>query len=72
MATSTVMNSQLQLVLENGTDEKGNPILKNKNFNNVKTDATPDQLWAVANALVALQQHPLYAVERNDSKELQN
>jgi hypothetical protein len=67
MASSQLMKTQLQLVFETGMDGEGNPILKNKNFNNVKTSITPDQCLAVANALVPLQQYALYQVERNDS-----
>ncbi|KGX86903.1 DUF1659 domain-containing protein [Pontibacillus litoralis] len=68
MATSSIKHSQLQLVLENGIDSKGNPVFKNKNFNNVKTDATADQLFTVANALGSLQQHSIMEIERNNAR----
>ncbi|MCD5324368.1 MULTISPECIES: DUF1659 domain-containing protein [Pontibacillus] len=67
MAITNKMKSQLQIVLEDGLDEEGNMTFKNKNFNNVKTDATADQLFAVASALVPLQQRSLAGIERNDS-----
>ncbi|SET92941.1 Protein of unknown function [Salinibacillus kushneri] len=72
MATSQTVRSQLQLVFETGTDENGEITYKNKNFNNVKTGATPDQLMAVTNALVPLQERTLYSVERNDASILFN
>jgi Protein of unknown function (DUF1659) len=70
--TSEKVSSQLQMVLENGQDERGNFIFKNKNFNNVKTVATADQLYTVAKALEPLQQRVLYAIERKDDNKIMN
>ncbi|ASF39217.1 MULTISPECIES: DUF1659 domain-containing protein [Halobacillus] len=71
MAVSTeIVRSQLQLVLENGQDEKGNTIFRTKSFNNIKITASEDQLYRVATAMAPLQQHLLYAVERNDNSIL--
>ncbi|SFG35457.1 Protein of unknown function [Halobacillus alkaliphilus] len=71
MAVSTeIVRSQLQLVLENGQDEKGNTIFRTKSFNNIKMTATEDQLYRVATAMAPLQQHLLYSVERNDNSIL--
>ncbi|MFD2925315.1 DUF1659 domain-containing protein [Halobacillus naozhouensis] len=70
--TADKTNSQLQLVFENGTDEKGNVKYRTKSFNNVKMDATADQLYKVAVALVPLQQRLLSTIERNDSAILTN
>ncbi|QHS22074.1 DUF1659 domain-containing protein [Virgibacillus sp. MSP4-1] len=70
MAVSQMIRSQLQLVFEAGPDSDGEITYKNKNFNNVKTEATADQLMAVTNALVPLQERSLYSVERNDSSVL--
>jgi hypothetical protein len=67
MATEQKVRTQLQLVFQTGEDGEGNVIVKNKNFNNIKTTATPDQLYAVASALIPLQQWTLLEVERNDS-----
>lgn len=68
MATSEKISSRLQLRFEDGVDEvSGELILKSKSFNNVKTDATADQLLGITNALVPLQQKPLFSVERDDS-----
>ncbi|MFD2131560.1 DUF1659 domain-containing protein [Pseudogracilibacillus auburnensis] len=72
MATSTLMKSQVRLVLENGKHStSGNPIFKTKSFNNVKTDASPTQLFAVATALANLQTLPLHSVERFDHSEIE-
>ena len=71
MAVGRLISSQLRLTLDNGNDTKtGKMIFKTKSFNNVKTDATADQLFAVAYALADLQTLPLYSVERNDNSEI--
>ncbi|MBB6454834.1 hypothetical protein HNQ94_003323 [Salirhabdus euzebyi] len=67
MALEQKVSTQLQLIFQVGLDEEGNMMLKNKNFNNVKTDATADQLFAVASVLEPLQERTLHGVERNDS-----
>ncbi|MDN4524862.1 DUF1659 domain-containing protein [Fictibacillus fluitans] len=66
MATTAILNTQLRLVFDGGMDGD-KQIYKNKNFSNVKTGATAEQLYAVANALAPLQQLSLLSVERNDS-----
>ncbi|UOQ92995.1 DUF1659 domain-containing protein [Halobacillus shinanisalinarum] len=68
--TADKVNTQLQLVFENGTDEKGNVKFRTKSFNNVKMEATSDQLYKVATALAPLQQRLLSTIERNDSSVL--
>ena len=71
MAVGRLIKSQLRLTLDNGNDmETGKMIFKMKSFNNVKTDATADQLYAVALALAGLQTLPLFAVERFDNSEI--
>ncbi|MFC4024755.1 DUF1659 domain-containing protein [Oceanobacillus longus] len=71
MAVADMTKSTLQLVLQDGIDsESGSPIFKFKSFNNVKTDATADQLYAVATALVDLQERPLYTINRKDNSDI--
>lgn len=67
MATASIKDSQLRIMLNAGTDAEGNPIVKYKTFNNVKTSATADQLYNIVGAIAPLQQHGLGQVERNDS-----
>ncbi|WP_353051716.1 DUF1659 domain-containing protein [Fictibacillus enclensis] len=43
MATTAILSTQLRLVFDGGMDGD-KQIYKNKNFSNVKTSATPDQL----------------------------
>ncbi|WP_226036866.1 DUF1659 domain-containing protein [Aquibacillus saliphilus] len=68
MAVAQLIDSRLQLSFEDGVTEKGEVIIKNKSFNNVKTSATPDQLLAITVALVALQQKTLHSIKRNDTE----
>jgi hypothetical protein len=72
MAQTIIQSSQLRLVFELGTDEDGKMKYKNKNFNNIKTDAAPEQLLSVAQAIASLQIYPLAQVERNDKHLLTN
>jgi hypothetical protein len=71
MAVSDMKNSQLRLVLYDGNDPvSGDPVYRAKNFNNVKTDANADQLYAIANAFAELQERPLFNIERKDSSDI--
>lgn len=71
MAESILQHSQLRLILNNGTDPETDRVkTKTKSFNNVTEDATADQLYAVANALVSLQTLPLHDLQRVDTSDL--
>ncbi|WP_270181030.1 DUF1659 domain-containing protein [Alkalihalobacillus sp. CinArs1] len=70
MATASLNSTQLRMVLDVGVDEKGKTIFRSKNFNNIKVTASTDALFTVAAALAPLQQHTMFAVERNDSSDL--
>lgn len=71
MARSTLIRSQLRLVLDNGTHPtSGKMVFKTKSFSNIKTDANADQLYAVAESLAGLQTLPLFEVERADHSEI--
>lgn len=73
MAVADLTSSQLRLVFYEGDDPiSGKPIYKAKSFNNVKTDATADQLYAIAEAFAGLQQLTLFNIERNDSSDIRN
>ncbi|MBO1511870.1 MULTISPECIES: DUF1659 domain-containing protein [Metabacillus] len=70
MAVATLLDSQLSLVFNMGVDENGKDIYKRKNYNNVKTSATPDQLLQAAQAIASLQSETLTFVERNDTNQI--
>ncbi|CDQ38387.1 DUF1659 domain-containing protein [Virgibacillus salexigens] len=71
MASSQLTNSSLWLVFDNGINEStGKMVTKTKSFNNVKTAATAEQLYIIAEAFTNLQQLPLEVVERKDTSEI--
>lgn len=71
MAMSHVYRTQLKIGFENGVNPDTNEVIvKRKTFNNIKTEATADQLYAVAQALASLQKLPLHEVERSDHSEI--
>ena len=72
MATAALIDSAMRLELDGGLDTDLKPVVKYKNFAHVKTSATPDQLYAVANALAGLQVYPLVMIKRNDSFAIQS
>lgn len=67
MAQANMIQSRLQLFFEQGFDEETSEIItKTKSFNNIKTEATSEQLLVMATTLASLQQYPLHEVRRND------
>jgi hypothetical protein len=70
MALATLIDSKLHLVFEVGVDEQGHPVYKSKTFNNLKKEATTDQLFQTADALSVLCNDRLNTVERIDSSDI--
>lgn len=70
MAQAALIDSKLRLVFEVGTDENGKTLYKTKTLNNVKPEATTEQLFLTAQALGALCNDPITTVERNDSSDI--
>lgn len=66
MAQAILAESKLRLVFEAGMDENGKALFRAKTFNNVKKEATTDQLFQVAQAVAVLCNDPLTSVERDD------
>ena len=63
--------SKIQIKLDQGTDLNGDRIIKTKTLSSIKATATDDDIAAVANGLVNLQQHTLEKLTRVDNAELQ-
>lgn len=70
MAVQEIQSSQLRLIFHIGDDEEGNPMFRTKNFQNVKPQATADNLYRVGHALASLQQYDLQEIVRNDSSKV--
>ncbi|HJV31120.1 MAG TPA: DUF1659 domain-containing protein [Bacillales bacterium] len=70
MAQVMLAETSLKLIFDAGMNEKGEPVYKTKTFNNVKKEATTDQLFQTAQALAVLCIDPLDTVLRNDNSEI--
>ncbi|WP_458411759.1 DUF1659 domain-containing protein [Schinkia sp. CFF1] len=70
MAAEVMNDSQLRLQYDQGVDDEGNHIYKTKNYNNLKTTATPDGIQSVALAMAGLQQYTLISIQRNSNYEI--
>jgi hypothetical protein len=66
----TPLGSTLRLIVETGTDLEGKPILRNRNYSNVKPTAADQDLFDVGTLLVSLQQNSLNAMQRLDDAAL--
>lgn len=67
MAQEVLKDSGIRLFFEIGLDEKGEPIVKSKTYNNVRNEATGEQIFQAAQALASLSTYPLVSLERNNS-----
>nr|WP_263324628.1 DUF1659 domain-containing protein [Neobacillus sp. Marseille-Q6967] len=70
MAQALLTGTKLRIVYQVGMDDEGKPVMKAKTFNNVKRDATVDQLWLAAEAIFTLSSDTLSNVEKIDSSDL--
>lgn len=70
MASAFLKSSRLRLVFEIDSDDMDKPIYRNRVFNNIRRDSTTDELYMAAQAIGALSRHPLWAIERNDSYDI--
>lgn len=62
-------NSRLILRVQVGI-QQGNPVLRNRSFNNVKANATDNAVFTVAQALGGLQKYPVVKIVRTNDEEL--
>ncbi|HHX88132.1 MAG TPA: DUF1659 domain-containing protein [Firmicutes bacterium] len=65
------VRTRLQLRLQVGLDEKGNPKFGTKSYTNLKPDADNEQLYQLGQTLAGLQEHYLEAIRRVDEVELE-
>ena len=65
------VGSRLQLRLQTGYDENGDPILRTRSFSRIKPDADNDDLFDVAQEFIGLQQNEVQAVRRVDEVEME-
>jgi hypothetical protein len=67
---STVISSRLRLMVQTGVDDEGNPVVRSRNLNNLKPEATDEAVYTVAGSLGELQQHPVNAVRKVTESDL--
>lgn len=69
-ATKKLYDIKLQVRVENGTTTTGVKALKSLNLNQIKLDATADQLLAAGEAVAHLQSQTLSGIRVIDSYDL--
>ena len=67
---STPVASDLVLVMDNGTGANGQQLQKKRQYTDVKTSATDEDVFAVAQDLLSLQQTTCLAIQRMNTLEL--
>jgi hypothetical protein len=65
MAVNAIpVGSRLQLRLNLGQDEEGNPIYRSRSYSNIKPLASDQDVFSVGNSLASLQKHGLEEIRR--------
>ncbi len=70
--TATSLTTDLILVMDDGVGASGQPLSKNRIFKNVKTSASNDDVYAVAQTLIGLQSKTNNAIQRRNTVELES
>jgi hypothetical protein len=68
--TSSAKGSVLVVTYQTGLNAAGAPVLRQRSFQNVKSDALDQDVFDVAQALYGLQDYPLITVRRDNRFEL--
>lgn len=67
---STPNASAIKIKLDYGVNIDGDRVIKTKTYSSIKHTASNDDIMAVVNAIVGLQQHTLSATNRIDNSSL--
>lgn len=70
--TTTPVNSELVLVLDNGIGASGQQLIRNRAYADVKSEALDENVYQVAQVILNLQDRDVLAVHRQDTVELIN
>ena len=68
--TASIVAVDLALVMDNDIGSSGQPVFITRTFKKVKTDAVNADIYAVAQALLGLQNKTNIAIQRRDIVEL--
>jgi hypothetical protein len=69
--TTSPVSSDLVLVMDNGVGSSGQPLTKARKYSKVKTAASNEDIYAVADSLTDLQSKARIAVRRQDTIEIE-
>jgi hypothetical protein len=67
---STPVQSNLRIVVQTGTDLKGNPVYRNRSYSRVKPAALDQDVFEVAGAIAGLQKNTLQGIQRIATNDL--
>ncbi|UYZ38856.1 DUF1659 domain-containing protein [Clostridium beijerinckii] len=70
--TKTIDSVSLSIEVQKGLDKAGDPIYTKKTFSGIKTDATPDNVYDVADAIKGVMEANTRYYFINESSSLAN
>ena len=70
--SATTISTDLVMVMDNGIGAGGQQLFINRSFKRVKPEASNDNIYAIAQELLGLQDKTNIAVQRRDIVELIN
>lgn len=68
--TTNPKDSKLRLRFKVGTDAKGKDVLKTKTYSKIKSIAVDEDVYAIADTIIGLQEHSIADLIRVDEKEI--
>ncbi|HEY8909081.1 MAG TPA: DUF1659 domain-containing protein [Desulfosporosinus sp.] len=68
--TASAKDTLMVVTVQTGLTAQGSPILSQRSIANVKSAATDQEVFDVANALYGLQNYPLISVRRDNRIDL--
>jgi len=69
--TTTNVASELILVMDNGIGTSGRSLTKSRIYKNIRSNASDEDLYAVAQGIASLQDKLLLAVQRRNTVEIE-
>lgn len=70
--TATSLTSDLILVMDNGIGASGQALSLNRTYRNVKPEATDQNIYDVAQALIGLQSKTNNSIQRRNTVEIES
>jgi hypothetical protein len=70
--TKLIQTASLSIEVQSGTDAAGDPTFSKKTFSNVKTDAAPQNIYEIADAIKGVLEAPTRDFFVNESSSLVN